>query len=947
MDTTKKSNSAPTSSTKLGGFQRKKIAAKHIASKKKKKKLTKKQIRKRILITAGIIAGVFVLGVGGLFAWFSKDLPSPDKLNSRSVAQSTMIYDRNGQLLYEVHGDQRRTMIEFDQMPDEIKWATVAIEDDDFYKHQGVDFKGITRAALNNIFKGAGKQGGSTITQQFVKNAILTPERTYTRKIKEVILAIEIESKFSKDEILKMYLNEIPYGANAYGVQAAAETYFNKEAKDLNLAECALLAAIVKAPTYYSPYGSHTDEMKNRQEIVLDYMAEQGYIKESTAKKARKQKLKFAKYHENIKAPHFVMYVKELLAEKYGDRMVEEGGLKVTTTLDWDKQKIAEEAVKSGVERNRSYNAGNASLVSIDPKTGQIIAMVGSYDYFDLENDGNVNVALRDRQPGSSFKPYAYATAFKKGFTPDTTLFDLNTDFGGGYQPKNYDYSQHGPIKMESALAMSLNTPAVKTLYLAGVDKTLDTVHSMGINTLNDPDRYGLALVLGGGEVKLVEHAAAFSVFANNGKKHEKTPFLKIEDSEGKVLEEFEETDGEDVLNSNIAKTINNILSTDSLRAPAFGSGSKLTLGGRQVAAKTGTTNEFRDAWTMGYTPNLVCGVWVGNNDNTAMNSGAAGFVTAAPIWNEYMSNALKDMEKEDFEKPEAMKANKAILNGKDTGDGDKIKVCTISDKLATEYCPHAYVKEETFSLGHNILYYVNKDDPLGDAPKNPKSDPQFERWEGPVSGWAKSKGLGGTAPTSDCNLHKPEYKPNISISSPASGASFYAGSSVDVTVSASATKGMKKVSYYFDGSLMGTSSSSPYAYTFTVPTGTSTDSHTIKAKAFDKYYNENSADVSITIQSDTTDPACVLSAPTNGAVIPMLMFPYPITATATDGETGIKQVEFYINSSLMGTTTTGVGDTYTYSWLYPGIGVYSIYAKAYDQAGNTKDSAISNVNAL
>ncbi|MFC1686653.1 penicillin-binding protein [Patescibacteria group bacterium] len=902
----------------------------------------------KILVIAIGVVIVFFLFVGGLFAYYSKDLPDPNKVNS-SMAQSSMIYDRDGELLYEVHGDQRRTLIGFDEMPDTIKWATVAIEDVDFYKHHGVDFRGITRAAFNNIFKRRGTQGGSTITQQFVKNAILSPERTYSRKIKEVILAIEIEQKYDKDEILKMYLNEIPYGANAYGIQAAAETYFGKDAKDLKLEECALLAAITKAPTYYSPYGSHTDEMKDRQEIVLDYLAEQGYIEESAATKAKKRKLTFAKYHENIKAPHFVMYVKEVLAQEYGEQMVEEGGLKVTTTLDWDKQEIAQEAVEDGVKRNRGYNASNASLVSIDPKTGQILAMVGSYDYFDLENDGNVNVAIRDRQPGSSFKPYAYASAFKKGFTPETTLFDLNTEFGGGYEPKNYDLAQRGPVQMKNALAMSLNIPAVKTLYLADVDKTIQTAKSMGIGTLNEPDRYGLSLVLGGGEVKLLEHTAAFSTFATNGKKHDKTAILKVEDKEGKVLEEYKDEEGKQVLNENVAKTINDILSTDSLRAPVFGIGSALTLSDRPVAAKTGTTNEYRDAWTMGYTPNISCGVWVGNNDNTEMTSGAAGFTVAAPIWNQYMREAVKKLPKKGFDKPEKMTANKSVLKGKTTDEkGEKIKVCTISGKKATSYCPLAYVKEKSYSLNHCILYYVNKDDPLGDAPTEPKDDPQFERWEGPVSKWAKGKGLGGSAPTSNCNLHKPEYAPNVSITNPSNGDTFYNGSAVTINVSATAPKGMRKVNFYFDGTLLGSDSSSPYSYSGSIPVSVGAGGHTIKAKAYDKYYNENETSISVTVNADSTDPTCTLVTPPNGLGMAVGLFPYSVTANATDAESGMDKVDFYVNGSLLGTDyTPGAGDIYSYIWSYPGAGAYAVYAKAYDRAGNTKDSATSNVNVF
>jgi len=909
-----------------------------------KGKLSWKRI---VLVGLGGVLVLTLLITGGLFAWFSRDLPSPDRINSRDIAQSTMIYDRKGNLLYEVHGDKRRILIGFDKMPNYIKWATVAIEDKDFYHHLGVDFRGIFRAAYRNIFGGSISQGGSTLTQQFVKNALLTPERTFTRKIKEVILSLEIEQKYTKDEILRMYLNEIPYGANAYGIQAAAETYFNKDAKKLTLAECALLAAITKAPTYYSPYGSHTDEMKQRQHTVLDYMADQGYITQKQANKAKKQKIKFAKYHEQIKAPHFVMYVRELLVEKYGEKMVEEGGLKVTTTLDPKKQKIAEEAINHGVMRNRRYNASNAALVSIDPRTGQILAMVGSYDYFDVEHDGNVNVALRNRQPGSSFKPYAYATAFKKGFPPTTVLFDLTTNFGGGYIPHNYDNRTRGPVQMQNALAMSLNIPAVKTLYLAGVDKTIDTAHAMGINTLNDPDRYGLALVLGGGEVKLLEHTAAFGVFATNGIRHEKTPFLKIEDNQGKTLEEYKNEGGTQVLDQNIAKTMNKILSTDSLRAPVFGSNSALTLGGRPVAAKTGTTNEFRDAWTVGYTPSLVTGVWTGNNNNTKMNTGADGIFVAAPIWHEYMKNALKGKPWEKFDAPKPIKGNKPILNGQINKGVEKVKVCKISGKLATEYCPHQYVQEKSFGLNHCILYYVDKDNPLGPKPTNPASDPQFKNWEAAVSSWAKGKNLGGTAPTEKCDIHLPANQPSVSISSPLPGQSFYNGEIVGVTATASAPKGVKKVDFYFDQTLIGSDSSAPYSYSIAIPSYASAGGHSIKAKAYDIYYNEDTASVSITVNVDSTDPTCTLTAPPNGANLLPGVFPYAVTASASDGESGVSYVEFFVDGASIGKDYSGSGGTYSVFWPYPGIGVYTVHARAYDRAGNAKNSSTATVNVF
>jgi len=466
------------------------------ALKKGKKKRSWPRRILKFFIWCAVAGLLFAIGI---FAYYAKDLPSPGKLNKRQVVESTKIYDRTGEyLLYEIHGEEKRTSIPLKDMSEIVRAATIAAEDQTFYQHYGVQFKAIARAAIYDLLGRKVSQGGSTITQQLIKNTVLTPERTFTRKVKEVILSVELEQRFSKDEILEMYLNEIPYGSNAYGIQAAAQTFFGKDAKDLKLAESALLASLPKAPTYYSPYGSHLDELKGRQEYVLDQMQKMGYITSNQAASAKEFDVlaEIKPFQESIQAPHFVMYVKEQLVNKYGEKQVEEGGMKVYTTLDWGKQQIAEETVKKGVAANTKYRATNAALTAIDPKTGQILAMVGSRDYFDKSIDGNVNVAVRDRQPGSSFKPYVYATAFKKGYTPNTVIFDVETNFGTKdqpYTPQNYSNKFSGPVKMREALARSLNIPAVKTLYLAGVDNSINTAQSMGITTLKNRGRYGLA----------------------------------------------------------------------------------------------------------------------------------------------------------------------------------------------------------------------------------------------------------------------------------------------------------------------------------------------------------------------------------------------------------------------------------------------------------------------
>ncbi|MBU2028745.1 transglycosylase domain-containing protein, partial [Patescibacteria group bacterium] len=531
---------------------------------------------KKIGKIIGIVLVAGILFVAGVFLYFAKDLPSPGKINTRVIAESTKIYDRTGDhILYDIHGEEKRTLIPLDQIPDSVKYATIVLEDQEFYNHSGIKLSSIVRALLKDILHRGVAQGGSTITQQFIKNSVLSPERTLTRKIKEVILSLEVEQKFSKDEILGMYLNEIPYGSNAYGIEAAALTFFSKHARELSLDEAALLASLPQAPTFYSPLGSHPEELKWRQEFTLKKLAELGYITQEEAQAAINTDVlaKINPRQENISAPHFVMYVKEYLEKTYGQELIAKGGLKVYTTLDWDKQQLAEQVVREGAEKNtKSYNASNASLVAIDPKSGQILAMVGSKDYFDKTIDGQVNVAIRERQPGSSFKPYVYLTAFKKGYTPETILWDVDTDFETGtdktYNPKNYDGKNRGPLKMKEALGMSLNVPAVKTLYLAGVKNSLDTAKSMGITSLTDPSRVGLSLVLGGGEVKLLDHVHAFSTLATGGIYRKKTAILKIQDPAGNILEEFKSNSGERVVEEKYVAMLDYILSTNDLRAP-------------------------------------------------------------------------------------------------------------------------------------------------------------------------------------------------------------------------------------------------------------------------------------------------------------------------------------------------------------------------------------------
>lgn len=742
--------------------------------------LTTKEGWKKIGIAAGIFFGFIIL----LGAWYAKDLPSPGKINSKLTEQSTQIFDRNGKLLYEVHGNKNRILVDLKDIPKDVQDATVAVEDKNFYKHNGFDIKRILGSIVFNIrSKDAKGQGGSTITQQYIKNALLTNEKSYSRKIKEFMLAVMIEQMYSKEDILQMYLNEIPYGSNAYGIQVAAKTYFNKDAKNLTLEEAAVLAALPNAPTYYSPYGQHKDDLLERKDMVLDLMVDQKYITKEQAEDAKKKPLAFSgKVYGDITAPHFVMYVKEQLIEKYGETTVNTGGLKVYTSLDLEKQKMAEDAVAKNVDKNKkSYNANNASLVAIDPKTGQILAMVGSRDFFNEEIDGNVNVSIMDRQPGSSFKPFAYATAMKKdNWGPGSTIYDLKTDFGGGYNPNNYDGSFRGPMSMRVALQGSRNIPAVKMLYVASIKETLATAHAMGITTLNDPSKYGLSLVLGAGEVKLLDMAGAYGVFANGGVKKDTTWFVKIEDSKKKTLEEYKDTPGKRVLDSQIAYLMSNVLSDDASRAYVFGAGGPLTLRGRPVAAKTGTTDSYKDAWTVGYTPSLVAGVWSGNNDGTPL-SRAGGSIAAAPIWHDFMASALGNTPAEQFSRPSGIKSVTldAITGKRPTSsttksvtdlfpswykvpvgsDGVEYKVNPATGKLVNDSCPPPQVT----TITKNAL-----------TAEIPQGDPAYSRWFAPIAAWASANGFvaGDTnIPTEHDNcseVNKPA--PTISITLPADG---------------------------------------------------------------------------------------------------------------------------------------------------------------------------------
>lgn len=813
------------------------------------------------------------LGVGAIFLWVSSlPIPELDSFEKRKVRQSTKIYDRTGKtLLYDVHENIQRTVISFSEISRNIKNATVAIEDADFYKHKGVEPKAVLRAVLVNLGLKSGYygQGGSTITQQVVKNSILTSEKKISRKLKEWILALKLERELTKEEILELYLNESPYGGNIYGIEEAGNMFFGKSASDITLAESAYLAALPQAPTFYSPYGNNKDKLEERKNLVLNRMFENGFITENEYKNALTEKVEFQPQNDTgIKAPHFVFYIINYLENKYGRRAVEEEGFKVITTLDFNLQQKAEDIVKKfALENEKRFNAKNAGLVAVDPKTGQILVMVGSRDYFDEEIDGNFNTTINpNRQPGSAFKPFVYATAFKKGYTPETVVFNLKTQFQTTcspedlniedgdenkkdcYSPVNYDGVFNGPITFREALAQSVNVPAVKALYLAGLSDSLRTAKDMGIKSLGDVGMYGLTLVLGGGEVSLLNITSAYGVFANEGIRNEHVGILKIEDGDGNVIEGFAQK-SETVLPKNTALQISDILSDEGARAPAFGHHSYLYFENRDVAVKTGTTNDYRDAWIIGYTPNISVGVWAGNNDNSSMEKKVAGFIVA-PMWNAFMQEILSITEDEKFKKPNETDKNKLkpFLKGVWMG-GVEYTVDKISGKLATQYTPEETKETKVLTDIHSILYWIDKDNPNGPSPQKPENDPQFKFWEYPVEKWRIANGFGdanGSEPPKETDdIHKPEFAPQITIISPKGSIEYDYNNKIIVNIKNNSRFPLSRIDVFINDVFVGSSKQAPFNISF-VPDGLDNikEKNILKIIGYDNVFNKGGAEI-------------------------------------------------------------------------------------------------------
>lgn len=767
------------------------------------------------------------LGSFVLFPIFALGLPNPDKIVRRE-GFSTKILDRNGKLLYDVFEKERRTPIKLSEAPDYLKQATISIEDKNFYKHEGFDPFGILRAMFNTLTRGR-LEGGSTLTQQLVKNVLLSSERTVFRKVREFILAVQIEKKYSKDQILQMYLNEAPYGGNTRGAQTAAETYFGKNVKDLSLTESAILAGFPQRPTYYSPYGSNPKAYIKRTEDVLRRMREDGHITREQEAVAKKElpDFKFLPPGSGFKAPHFVTYVQQLLEDTYGQEIVQNGGLKVTTTLDLDLQEKAQTAVSEEITKVESLHITNGAAVVLDSQTGEILSMVGSKNFNDPNYDGQVNVTLSLRQPGSAIKPVTYLTAFKKGYTPSSMIMDVPTTFPGGvgqpdYTPVNYDGKYRGPMQLRFSLANSINVVAVKLLSLVGIKETLKTAYDLGITTLEPTketlNRVGLSLTLGGGEVRLLEITSAYGAFSNGGKKITPVGILKVEDKDGHVLQEFKPKAGKQVMSEAEAFLISNILSDNNARADVFGTHSALIVPGRTVAVKTGTTNDKRDNWTIGWTENqIVAGVWVGNNDNSPMKEVSSGVTGAAPIWRRIIQAALRDKPNVSFNAP----------GGITTAQVDSVSGYPSHDGFASR---QEYFIDNTLPSGDDPIhknvcggeYFIfNEEDPTGG-----------NRWQEGINSWLAGQsnpkyhppaGCGSTTttiPVSGISVDFETPKDNESTTS----------TTFNVKIKVISAEKVSQVELELDGSKIATFTSAPYEMSVTTTAG----NHTLRTKAKD-----------------------------------------------------------------------------------------------------------------
>lgn len=831
----------------------------------------KSKIRlKNLLFTIG---GLFVLIASFSIIWISGlEIPDFKSFTERKVANSTKIYDNTGEiLLYDLHKDIRRTVVPSEDIGINIKNAAVAIEDSEFYNHNGIRIKAIVRVLWKRFLGDKNAGGGSTITQQLVKNTLLTQKKTLARKLKEWVIALKIEGVLSKDEILTLYLNEAPYGGTVYGVKEGSETFFGKDPMSLTLAEAAYMAAIPNSPTYYSPYGKNKEKLDQRKNLVLNRMFELGFISEQEYNQAKNEVVVFQpQKNSSIQAPHFVFFVREYLEKKYGADVLESGGLNVVTTLNYELQKKAEViALEKAKENEKNYDGKNAAVVVIDTNTGNILAMVGSRDYFDKEIDGNFNVVTAQRQPGSSFKPFVYAVAFNKGYTADTVIFDTKTEFSSScdelsrpkgnnskdscYSPGNYDDAYRGPMSLRDALAQSINVVAVKLLYLVGVPDSIRLAHEMGVSSLNDPNRYGLSLVIGGGEVSLLDMTSAYTVFATEGIRHPYQSIISITNNNGEELE-TQQINSIKILPENTTRIISDIMSDNTARTPTFGANSNLVISGvKDVAVKTGTTNSNRDAWTIGYTPNVAVGVWVGNNENTPMKKG--GSTLAGPIWNGVMTEAIKLYPQTSFNKPENINPNiPPILRGFWQG-GETFKIDSISKKLATEFTPKENIKEISLTNVHNILHWVDKSNPLGDKPSNPQKDSLYRNFEYGVQSWWRLNSYkypivtSNSIPTDYDDIHTERNKPQISFTGINENTSYDIGYEQKINIFSNGNIAIKKIDIFINNVYLKSIKTIPTTFTFKPEDIPNIENqNTIRIIGYDVYGNTGELNIKLNI---------------------------------------------------------------------------------------------------
>lgn len=776
---------------------------------------------KRLRMISLAFLGAVVLGIIAflaMFAWYSKDLPQPGEV-VRRVGFSSKIYDREGQLLYDLFEEERRNPVSLEQIPTDLKNATVAVEDKDFYKHRGFDFLTIARIPYNLVFRNR-VVGGSTLTQQLVKNALLSNEKTITRKFKEFVLSVQIERKFTKDEILEMYLNEAPYGGNGWGVGTAVEMYFNKPIEELTTLESAFLAGLPQRPSIYSPYSGRLDDdgkpyWQMRTRTVLSAMKENGYITDIAYQEAltSMEDLKFERAASQIKAPHFIFYVRRQLEDMFGSELINKGGLKVTTSLDWALQEKAQMAVMEEVESVKKYKISNGASLAMNPKTGEILAMVGSKDYFDSEIGGQFNVVTDGlRQPGSAIKPITYLAMIQRGYNSASMLMDVQTTFNRNdreepYIPKNYDGIFRGPVSLREALGSSLNIPAVKSLATVGLENFLDLAYTMGLETLEPSkenlSRYGFAVTLGGAEVRMLDLVTAYSVFANGGLKIEPVSILKVEDQHGNVLYEHHQIEGKRIIDEGETFIINNILSDNNARLLAFGANSLLNTG-KPIAVKTGTTNSMKDNWTIGWSQDVIVGTWVGNNDNTAMSYVASGITGASPIWRRTIFTALDlGYQAPEWQIPSNVdKVELDAISGQRSHDNFPVKWdYIIKGTLSNELDPihrwlkvckgeeHKLATEAKISAGdYNEKEFIvlKEEDPISEDGRN--------RWQEGIDAWLASQTdprYGN--PTEYCgsesdvsvNLERPRDKDKID------------GEEVNFKVKAGSDAGIAKIELY------------------------------------------------------------------------------------------------------------------------------------------------------